>query len=117
MVSARRGKSQLGCLVQILFVVAVCYFAVNVGTVLWNYYEFEDAMKQEVRFSSTRTDAVIKRRLADFADSLGLPEAAHNIHIKRSNKVILIWAEYYKNVEFPGYVREFRFNPQATGLF
>ncbi len=117
MVRARRGRSQLGCLASVLLVVAICYFAVNVGTVLWNYYEFEDAMKQEVRFSSMRSDAVIKRRLAEFADSLGLPEAAHNIHIKRSNKVILIWAEYYRIIEFPGFVREFRFNPQATGPF
>lgn len=117
MVRARLGRSQLGCLVSTLLVVAVCYFAVNVGTVLWNYYEFEDAMKQEVRFSGSRSDAVIKRHLAEFADSLGLPEAARNIHIKRSSQIILIWAEYYHNIEFPGFVREFRFNPQATGPF
>jgi hypothetical protein len=100
-----------------LLVVAVVYFGVTLGEVLWNYYQFEDAMKQEVRFSSTRTDAVIKRRLAAFADSLGLPEAARNIHVKRSNKVILIWAEYYHNIELPGFVKEIRFSPQATGPF
>lgn len=117
MVRVRRGKGQLGCLLQMLVVVAVVYFSYNVGTVLWNYYQFEDAMKQEVRFSATRSDAVIKRRLSDFADSLGLPEAARNVHVRRSKNVILIWSEYYKNVEFPGFVREFRLNPQATGPF
>lgn len=117
MVRPRSGRSQLGCLAAALLVAAVAYFGVNLGTVLWNYYEYQDAMKQEVRFSGTRSDAVIKRRLAAFADSLGLPEAARDVHIKRSNKVILIWAEYYHNIEFPGFVREFRFNPQATGPF
>jgi hypothetical protein len=117
MVNRRSGKSTLGCLASTLLVVAVVYFGVTLGEVLWNYYQFEDAMKQEVRFSSTRTDAVIKRRLAAFADSLGLPEAARNIHVKRSNKVILIWAEYYHNIELPGFVKEIRFSPQATGPF
>ncbi|MEA3246964.1 MAG: hypothetical protein U9Q74_12485 [Gemmatimonadota bacterium] len=117
MVSRRAGKSSLGCLASTLLVAAVAYFGVTLGQVLWDYYQFEDAMKQEVRFSSTRSDAVIKRRLEAFADSLGLPEAARNVHIKRSNKVILIWAEYYHNIELPGFVKEIRFSPQATGPF
>jgi hypothetical protein len=117
MVKSRAGKSSLGCLSSVLFVAAASYFAVNIGGVIWDNYQFEDAMKQEVRFSSTRSDAVIKRRLAAYADSLGLPEAAQNVHVKRGNKVILIWAEYYHNIELPGMVKEIRFNPQATGPF
>jgi hypothetical protein len=96
---------------------AVVYFGFNLGEVLWNYYQYTDRMEQEVRFAGSRSDAVIKRRIAQFADSIGLPEAAHRVHVKRGQKVISIWAEYYDNIEFPGFVREIRFNPKASGPF
>jgi hypothetical protein len=117
MVKTRSGKTQVGCLLSILLVAAAVYFGVNVGNVLWDYYQFTDRMKQEVRFASSRSDAVIKRRLSAFADSLGLPEAARNVHVKRGNKLIAIWAEYYHVIELPGLVKEVRLNPQAQGPF
>jgi hypothetical protein len=117
MVRARHGRSQLGCLVMLLVAAAVVYFGVNIGSVFWDNYQFVDRMKQEVRFAASRSDAVIKRRLAAFADSLGLPEAARTVHVKRGSKIIVIWGEYYHNLEFPGFVREVRFSPQATGTF
>ncbi len=61
--------------------------------------------------------AVIKRRILAFADSIGLPEAARHVHVKRGQKMISIWAEYYDNIELPGIVREIHFNPQASGPF
>jgi hypothetical protein len=117
MVRTRYGRSQVGCLLSTLIVAAAVYFGVNIGTALWDYYQFVDRMKQEVRFAASRSDAVIKRRVAAYADSLGLPEAAQNVHVKRGNKVIVIWAEYYHVIEFPGFVREMRFSPQAAGPF
>jgi len=117
MVNSRYGRSQLGCLVTTLLVSAAAYFAINLGGVLFDYYTFVDRMNQEVRFARSRSDAVIKRRMAAYADSIGLPEAAHTVHIKRSEKLITIWTEYYHVIEFPGFVREIRFSPQATGPF
>jgi len=117
MVRSRNGRSQLGCLAMFAFAGAVVYFAASLGGVLWDYYQYTDRMDQEVRFAASRSDAVIKRRVAAFADSLGLPEAARTVHVKRGNKFIVIWAEYYHNIEFPGFVREIRFNPKASGPF
>lgn len=117
MVRRRFGRSSIGCLFSTLLVAAVSYFAVNLGGVLLDYYRFVDRMKSEVRFAASRSDAVIKRRLAVYADSLGLPEAAQRIHVKRGAKLITIWAEYYDNIELPAIVKEIRFNPQATGPF
>lgn len=117
MVRPRRGRTQLGCLFSVLVVAAIGYFGVTVGSVLWDYYQYLDRMKQEVRFAASRSDAVIKRRISAFADSIGLPEAARNVHVKRSSKMIVIWSEYYHNIEFPGFVKEIRFNPQAAGTF
>ena len=117
MVRRRYGRTQLGCLVGMAFSAAVIYFAFSLGEVLWGYYQYVDRMKVEIRFAASRSDAVIKRRMAAFADSIGLPEAAQRVHIKRGQKIILIWSEYYDNIEFPGFVREIRFNPQASGPF
>ena len=113
----RPGRSQLGCLVMIAFLAALIYFGFNIGDAFWNNYVYTDRMKQEVRFAASRSDAVIKRRLSQFADSLGLPEGARTVHIKRGSKIISIWAEYYDVIEFPGFVREIHFNPNAAGPF
>ena len=117
MVRSRFGRTQLGCLVMTLLLSAAGYFAVSLGGVLFDYYRYVDRMKSEVRFAASRSDAVIKRRVAAYADSIGLPESARRVHVKRGNKLITIWAEYYHNIEFPGFVREIRFSPQATGPF
>jgi hypothetical protein len=117
MVRNRRGASKIGCLFMTLVVAAVCYFGVGVGEVFWNYYQYLDRMKTEVRFAAHRTDAVIKRRVADFADSLGLPESARNVTVRRGDHTFYIFADYYEHVELPWYVREIHLNPSATGTF
>lgn len=117
MVTVRRGRTTLGCLVLILIAVAIGYFAVNVGLSYLNYFEYQDAMRQEARFASRRTDDQIKRRLAAKADSLGLPEAAGKVTVRRINRQVFIESDYYDSIEFPGYVREVHFNPHAQGVF
>ena len=113
MVRSRRGSGKLGCLFSLLVVVAVAYFAVNIGEVYWRYYRFQDAMEQEARFATSRTDDAIRRRLATFADSLGLPEQATHIRVERRRDGIQISADYSERVELPLFVREFRFTPTA----
>ena len=117
MVRARVGRTQLGCLTTMAVASAVVYFTVNIGEVLWKNYKYSDRMKQEARFAANRSDAVIKRRMAAYADSLGLPEAARRVHVKRGNKLVAIWADYYDIVQFPGFWKEIHFNPQASGQF
>lgn len=116
MVSARTGRSTLGCLFTLLLVVAAGYFAINVGEPYMRYYRFEDAMRQEVRFASNRTDADITRRLAAFADSIGLPpEAGAAVKVKREGRSISIWSEYSEHVELPLVAREISFTPLVEG--
>lgn len=115
MVSGRRGQGKLGCLVSLLLLVTVAYFGVNIGEVYLRYYRFADAMKQEVRFAANRSDDVIRRRLGALADSLGLPEDAARVRVKRSANRISVWSEYSEHVELPLFVREFRFEPRVDG--
>lgn len=113
----RSGASKLGCLMTLLIIAAVVYFGFNAGVRFWHYYEFKDAMQSEARYSAHRSDAVIRRRLVELADSLSLPESAQNIRIRRAHNTIYIWAEYCDHIELPLYVKEVCFSPSAQSPF
>jgi hypothetical protein len=83
--------------------------------VYYRYYRLQDAMQQSVRFASQKGDADIKLHLATFADSIGLPEGAGKVLVRRNGRVIRISSEYYEHVELPLLVREIYFNPHAEG--
>jgi len=117
MVTRRRGRSSLGCLVLLLLVAAFCYFGVNVGEVFFRFYQFQDAMRQEVRFAAHNSDAIILRHLRSQVDSLGLPESAGEVTLQRDGRHIEMESEYYEHIELPLYVREVHFNPHASGIY
>ena len=117
MVRPRTGSSTLGCLFILLLLSAAGYFAVNVGEVYFRFYQYKDAMRQEVRFAAHNSDAVILRHLRAQADSLGLPEAAGEVTLQRDGRHIEMESEYYVHIELPMMVREIRFNPHAEGIF
>jgi hypothetical protein len=102
---------------MLLVVTAVCYFGYNVGEAYFTFYRFQDRMGSEAKFAAHRTDAAIKTRIAAFADSLGLPESAQNVVVRRGKHQIFIYANYIVHIELPGQVRELKFNPSATGNF
>jgi hypothetical protein len=115
---ARTGRSSLGCLVALLLLTAIGYFAVNIGEAYWRFYQFQDAMKQEVRFATRRSDEQISQRLRAKADSLGLPEqAVKSLRIRRTARLIRVRSEYLESIELPAVVREIRFEPTAEARF
>jgi hypothetical protein len=101
----------------LLLVSAAVYFGVNAGEVFFRFYQYKDAMRQEVRFAAHNSDAAILRRLRLQADSLGLPEAAGEVTLQRDGRHIEMESEYYEHIELPLFVREIRFNPHAEGIF
>ena len=117
MVTPRRGKSRLGCLVTLLVVSAAAYFAFNIGEVYLRFFRLKDAMVQEARFAHNRDDEAIRLRLAALADSLGLPDDAGRMIIRRESTRIIISTSYSEHVELPMFVREFRFAPQVVRKF
>jgi len=116
-VTPRRGKTRLGCLVTLLLVSAVAYFAFNIGEVYLRFFRLKDAMVQEARFAHNRDDEAIRLRLAALADSLGLPDDAGRMIIRRESTRIIISTSYSEHVELPMFVREFRFAPQVVRRF
>jgi hypothetical protein len=102
---------------MLLLVAAAAYFAVNIGEAYWRFYEFQDAMQQEVRFAAQISDDRIIKRLAALADSLGLPDAATEVTVDRSEGRISVRSEYTERIEFPLFAREMRFTPHAEGRY
>ena len=117
MMRAREGKVSLGCLFVLLILSATAYFAWNIGEVYLRFYQYQDAMKQEARCAARNSDAVIRSRLIAKADSLGLPEGARRVRIRRTRHTVYIWADYTETVELPLFVREFIFTPHAERAF
>ena len=117
MVTRRRGRANFGCLLAVLLLVTAAYFGVNVAEPYIRYYRFLDGMKQEARFSARFTDDQIQVRLAALADSLGLPEAAGRIRVRRASNRISLSSSYYERVELPLIVRDILFSPQAEWTY
>lgn len=113
--TTRRGASSIGCLFSLLLLAAVVYFGVNVGEAYWRFYQFRDDVQQEVRFARQKTNDAIVARLRAAADSLGLPEAAGHVIVRRVRGVISVESFYDEPVELPGHVRELHFHPRAEG--
>lgn len=111
MVTRSRGVSTLGCLFSLLVAAAVGYFAMNAGAPWFRYYQFRDAMQQEARFASRKSDAQIVATLRLKADSLALPATAHQINVQRSPGRVVIWADYRETIELPFITRDIAFRP------
>ena len=98
---ARRGASTLGCLIPLLILAVVIYFAIDFGTAYFRYYQFKDAMRQEARFSYERTDEQINKHLVALADTLELPVGANLITILRSPSNVSISSDYDEVITLP----------------
>lgn len=112
---SRSGRSSLGCLFLLLLVAIAMYFGVNIGEAYWRFYEFQDAMRQEVRFARQIPDDRIKLHLVALADSLGLPEEAADVSVERTKTDISVSANYSEHLQIPLFARDIRFSPRAAG--
>lgn len=113
----RRGASTLGCLFTLLILVTIGYFGVNIGKVYYRRYAFQDAMKQEARFALHRTDEQITSHLQALADSLGLPAGAKRVHIRRGERMIFIWSDYFETLELPGIAKDVELTAHVERAF
>jgi hypothetical protein len=108
----RRGATSMGCLLTALLAIAVLYFGAKVGKVYWDYYQYEDTMKQHSRFAETMTNKQIFDRIVAKADSLGLPEEAKEVSVERTGRHLVVSADYIVMVELPLHNRSFHFSPR-----
>lgn len=117
MVRVRRGASRIGCLLSLIVVAAVGYFGFHYGRAYLDFVRFQDEMKSEAKFAVHSTDGEIKARVEALADSIGLPESAKDVTVRRGRHEIIIYSNYAVVIQLPFFAREFNFNPSATGKF
>jgi hypothetical protein len=110
----RAGATKTGCLAFVLFFVAVMYFGIPVGETYFRYLKFKDAMKQELRFRSGLPNPQLIRNLQLVADSLGLPEEAHEITVTRQPGQVTVEATYEEIFRLPGFQKAIVYKPRAT---
>jgi hypothetical protein len=97
---------------------AAIYFGADVGEIYWRYYRFNDAVKQEAQYGTTRTDDEIRHRLIALADSLGMPdEVSRRLQVRRSANRLVIETAYTEHIDVPFYKRDVRFTPNAENRF
>ncbi|MBL8984731.1 MAG: hypothetical protein SFV24_18665 [Gemmatimonadales bacterium] len=112
----RRGVSTLGCLVSLLLTGGVVYYGMTLGKLWWRYYELVDKMKSAARFAGNETNEQILKQLQADAKEMGLPPAAQQFRIVRteSPRGITISTAYSERVDLPLLHRAFPFKPTVT---
>ena len=97
---SRPGKSHLGCLFTILVLGAAAFVGKNVGEVYWRYYRIRDYVREQADFAPALSDDVIRRRLVEFSDTLGLDLDPRDWRIRRTwaPKEITIEAQYEDSI-------------------
>ena len=113
----RHGSGRWGCLAMLAALAVIGYYGLGIGSVYWNYYQYRDRMLQEARFAASRSDNVIQRRIAMFADSIGMPNGAQLVHVRRQPHHVFIWAEYHEDIELPFLTKELRFAPRVEWTY
>ena len=111
-IRSRRGESRLGCLVSLALFVGALYYGINIGEVYIRYYQLQEEMRSAARLAPSLTDDVIRRRLNDKVDDLGLPAEAHRFTIRRT-RAITIETAYEETLDLPFFNHTFRFRPRA----
>jgi hypothetical protein len=115
LVRRRRGASTLGCLFTMFIVAAGAYVGVKLGGAYWRAYQYEDAMRQQMRFLSNSPNETIISHLRASADTLGLPDEARKIAIRRTQGAIVVEAFYDEHIDLPMVSRDLHFHPHAEG--
>ena len=94
------GKSHLGCLFTICLLAAAGYVGKNFGEVYFRFYRINDYVKEQADFAPALTDDVIRRRLVEFSDSLGLNLGPRDWVVRRtwSPREITIDAQYEDSI-------------------
>ncbi|HVN06188.1 MAG TPA: hypothetical protein VMT86_17320 [Bryobacteraceae bacterium] len=99
--------------------IAVLAILVFLGVRLIPVYFHNQELQQYVEEVTHRTgagglsDDVLRARVLEKADSLGLPVVADNVHIKRTFESVRIDVRYIVRVDLPLYTVDLHFYPGA----
>lgn len=114
----RRGASTLGCLLPLLIAAVVIYLGKDFVQAWVHNYQFGDAMRQEVRFSTSSNDEQIMFHFRALADSLDLPRTAGFVRISHTSDGAVIWSDYDVTIHLPfNHEKTIHFHPSSEKNF
>jgi hypothetical protein len=112
---SRRGATGIGCLGWLLIIAIVTYVGINVGAPYMRYYRFRDAVEQQVRYATFRSNDAIRQAVWAAADSLDLPEQAYHVTVERAPSAIRIFGGYDDSWKLLRYIRPVHFTLSEEG--
>lgn len=116
---SERGGSRLRFVVTLLFIAAVIFVAVEVIPPYFAYYQFQDAIKTEVRFALTgypkKTAEDIREDIYQKAQELAIPATkdAIQLNMDASNGQVDIGVDYSVPIDLKVYQFTLQFHPHA----
>ncbi|HEY3927979.1 MAG TPA: hypothetical protein VGL89_06380 [Candidatus Koribacter sp.] len=107
---------RIKALLVFLFVMGLVYVCYIVGPPYFNNYQFEDDLRQQVRYmqNANQPDDEIKAAVVKKALDSDVTITPEQIHITRINKTITVSVDYAVHVDIPGYPTDLEFHPTAT---
>jgi len=114
----RSGKIKLVTALLLVVVVAAVYYGQAFGSVYWRRMRFEDAVQQQLGFAGQLTNEAIVQRVRNAANGMGLPQAASNVRLVRSEaRSLSIRIVYTEEVNLLFGVQPIRFVIEAGRSF
>jgi hypothetical protein len=106
----------LKTIIQILIAILVVIACARGGEAAWRYYEFSDAVEQEVRFGTAKSTAELHRRVADIARERDVPVEYENIVVEPKPGQTVVTVSYVEAINLiPGvYTRNQTFEVKVT---
>jgi len=118
--ASERGASKIGLLITVAIVGAIVYFATQVLTFYYSFYELEGLMEFQAKKGQIFKDQEMRRSIFERVKQLNIPiDDPEEIQINRVDGRVVIDARYAEvlYIEFGGKTYDlyvFRFNPHVS---
>lgn len=110
---SERGAGRAGCIVGLIFLIAVGMIAAKMIPVKVRAAELRQVIEDEAKAAGTKSNKKMRQAILTRAEELDLPLEDEDLEITRRANRIIIEAEYYTYIEFPGYTHEWRHHHKA----
>ena len=103
-------------ILQILLAALIVMACARGGEAFWRYYNFEDAVEQELRFGNAKTTGELHKRVHEIAQEHEVPVDYENIAVEPRNGQTFVSASYVETIKLiPGfYTRSHEFEVKAN---
>jgi hypothetical protein len=100
---------------KLAVVAAVLFAAYRVGDAYWDYYQFEDAVKDAAQFTDRNHASELPGKILDLAQKMEIPLDPDNLSVTRDQRHVTVDASYVRTVEFlPRLKRDWQFDVHVS---